>query len=122
MLLQKEPNHNSINIKSYKAGEINISGTLYNRPILLQPSNVTIFESATNFSALNIDQLIERIPSETEVLLIGTGEKHLFLPQSAIQQINRLGLSVEVMATRPACHTFQILAYENRKVFALLFI
>lgn len=122
MLLQKEPSQHSITIKSYQAGEINIAGTNYNKPILLEPTKVTRFEGATNFSEFSIEVLIPLIPKDTEVLIIGTGEQHLFLAQSSIQAIHRLNISIEVMATRPACHTFQILAHENRKVFALLFI
>jgi len=56
------------------------------------------------------------LPEGTEIIIIGCGENHQFLPQSEIKQINDIGIAIEVMATRQACHTFQVLTYENREI------
>ncbi len=120
MLFQKERNINPVNIKGYNEGELNISGQRFNSPVLLDASSIQPYHSKS-FSELDIDELIKRIPEETEVLLIGTGGQHMMLSPRIIKQFNDKGIALEVMATRPACHTFQVLVYEMRKVVALLF-
>ena len=121
MLLQKEQNLNQIKIKGYKNKQINVSGELYDAPILLSAFELSMFSSAKHFSELTADLLLPKIPKGTEIILIGCGENHQFLRQKEIKQINDLGIAVEVMGTRQACHTFQVLTYENREVVALLF-
>ena len=121
VLLQKEQNQNQIKIKDYKKGQLNVSGKLYDTPILLTPSALCTFDEVKLFADLTAEMLFPLIPKGTEIIVIGCGEKHQFLPQSEIKQINDLGVAIEVMGTRQACHTFQVLTYEYRKVIALLF-
>ncbi len=121
MLLQKEQNQNKFKIKGYKNKQINVSGEVYNTPILLSAFELNLFNSVKHFSELTAELLLPEIPAGTEIILIGCGEVHQFLPQKAIKQINNLGIAVEVMGTRQACHTFQVLTYENREIRALLF-
>jgi uncharacterized protein len=123
VLLQKEQNQNQsqIKIKGYKSGQINISDDFYETPILLNAFELSLFESVQHYSDLTAALLLPFIPKGTEIILIGCGEKHQFFPQKEIKQINDLGIAVEVMGTRQACHTFQVLTYENREIIALLF-
>ncbi len=121
MLLQKEQKNSQLKIRAYQPGEINISGKVYRQPILISPSEINIYDDCSQFSALKIEQLLSHINDETEIIIIGSGEKHLFLASSAIKAINDKGIAIEVMGTRQACHTFQVLNFDNRKVVALLF-
>ena len=121
MLLQKEQNQNQIKIKGYKNRQINVSGEIYDTPILINASELSLFNQAKQFSELTAELLLPMLPEGTEIIIIGCGENHQFLPQSEIKQINDIGVAVEVMATRQACHTFQVLTYENREIIALLF-
>jgi len=121
MLLQKELNQDAITIQSYQPGKIKISGNTYQQAILITSSELKGFEQANLFSELDIEQLIALLPQETEVVIIGCGEKQQFLAQKDIKRVNDLGIALEVMGTRQACHTFQVLTYEQRKVVTLLF-
>lgn len=121
MLLQKESDDAELSIKSYQAGKIDISGKIYTSPILISQSMLVDFDDAREFSELVIETLIPQIPSGTEILIIGSGEKHQFLSAQAIKAVNDLGIALEVMDTRHACHTLQVLLHDNRKVVTLLF-
>ena len=121
MLLQKEKSQNQIKIKGYKNRQVNISGELYATPILLSAYKLSLFNAVEGFSELTAECLLPFIPKGTEIVLIGCGETHQFMPQNEVKRINDLGIAVEVMGTRQACHTFQVLTYENREIIALLF-
>ena len=121
MLLQKENSDSQIRIKSYTDRKLTVSGKTYKEPILLSASELSLFDKTDQFSKLTAEMLLPSIPQLTEIIIIGCGENQQFLPMSEIKQINDKGIAIEIMGTRQACHTFQVLAYENRKVIALLF-
>ena len=57
---------------------------------------------------------------DPEVVIIGTGARHVFLPQELIAPLTRAGIGVEVMSTSAACRTWNILSAEGRRIAALL--
>ena len=57
---------------------------------------------------------------DPEVVIIGTGARHVFLPQELIAPLVRAGIGVEVMSTSAACRTWNILSAEGRRIAALL--
>jgi uncharacterized protein len=121
MLLQKESHASKVEIKGYKDGEIQVSGNRYTHPIIIDSNNVKHFDQAESFQQLSQEMLHAQLNEQVEVLLIGTGAKHLFLASEIIKSINDKGIAIEIMSTRHACHTFQVLNYEKRQVMALLF-
>ncbi len=121
MLIQKESMNCTSTIKSYKPGCIKISDNEFHTPVIISPEAVKSLETIGEFKQLKAETLLSIINSDTEVLLIGSGEKHQFLPQTEINKLQQQGIGIEVMGTRQACHTFQVLALEQRQVMALLF-
>jgi uncharacterized protein len=55
-----------------------------------------------------------------EVLLVGTGSKHLLLPHRIVQPLLKIGIGVECMSTQAAARTYNILMAEGRQVIAAL--
>ena len=53
---------------------------------------------------------------EPEVVLLGTGPTQVFLPVPVLSEFFRRGIGVEMMDTRAACRTFNVLASEERHV------
>ncbi len=67
------------------------------------------------------DKRIEQILSlEPEIVLIGTGERQVFLEPEVLMYFFKHPVGVEIMSTRAACDTFNILVSEGRKVVAAL--
>ncbi|MFO7747894.1 MAG: MTH938/NDUFAF3 family protein [Orrella sp.] len=59
-------------------------------------------------------------PNRPEILLIGTGQKQVFLSQDILRPLMRAGVGVECMSTQAAARTYNILMAEGRQVIAAL--
>ncbi len=57
---------------------------------------------------------------QAEIVIIGTGAQHRFPPPEALRPLIEAGIAFEIMATRAACRTYNVLLNEGRKVGALL--
>ncbi len=121
MLLQKEATDAKVNIKAYKAGEIKLNIGIFKQVVFLVNGDKKDFNGAESFEKLSFDDLNKHLEIKPEVFIIGTGDKHQLLSSKITQQINAMGIAVEAMASRQACHTYQVLTYEQRRVYALIY-
>jgi uncharacterized protein len=55
-----------------------------------------------------------------EVLLVGTGERHIMLSRDILDPLIRVGVGVECMSTAAAARTYNVLMAEGRLVIAAL--
>ena len=107
-------------ITAYGAGFVTVDGSTFTGTVLLgQDAPATDFEERGpgDLSAATIQRLRERDP---EVVIIGTGARHVFPPHGLVAPLMRDGIGVEVMSTPAACRTYNILGAEGRRVVALL--
>ncbi|KAI0832742.1 DUF498-domain-containing protein [Trametes gibbosa] len=65
-------------------------------------------------------EIFETVVPRPEILLIGTGERVEMLPPALRQYLTKAGVQVDVMNTRNACSTYNLLAEEGRRVAAAL--
>jgi uncharacterized protein len=88
-----------------------------------------LLEQAAGISAAARDPLAFLDQAETgparpahapEVLLVGTGGRQQLLPRDTLRPLLALGIGVEVMDTRAAARTYNILMAEGRRVVAAL--
>lgn len=110
-------------ISGYGKAGFTIAGTRYEGTLLISGANVvpSSVQVVADITVGYIAALVSGMDPMPELLLIGTGQKHEFLPpslRSAFKQ--ELSLSVDTMDTGAACRTFNILASEGRPVAALL--
>ena len=111
---------NNYLITAHGAGFIEVSKQKYAQNLIVMPSKLIPDWQAADFfslSAVHFDVLIELMP---ELVLLGTGEKHLFLHPSAYQNLTAQGIALECMTTAAACRTYNILMSEGRNVAAAL--
>ncbi|GHJ87913.1 hypothetical protein NliqN6_4315 [Naganishia liquefaciens] len=64
--------------------------------------------------------IFEMVVPRPEILILGTGKSALPPPPELREYISRLGISLDIMDTRNACSTFNLLAEEGRTVAAAL--
>ncbi len=66
--------------------------------------------------------LLDPPPDEerVEIVLLGTGEKHVFPPMRLMGELAKEGVALESMGTRAACRTYSVLVDESRPVAAAL--
>lgn len=113
---------NSYNETGFKISEKDFLGS-----IILLPTKVLEI-SLTEKEFLEEEKLLSFLNNfseeEIEILLIGTGKKHLQLKQNFRSKIKEKfsNISIDEMATSAACRTFNILTLEDRKVAAILIV
>jgi uncharacterized protein len=76
--------------------------------------NVTSFETLT---AIDFDVLLAMKP---EIIVFGSGATLRFPRPEIIRPLAEAGVGLEVMDTRAACRTYNILLSEDRKVLAAI--
>jgi Uncharacterized conserved protein len=69
---------------------------------------------------LDADSLGTALTLQAEIVIIGTGTLHRFPSPEALRPLIEAGIAFEIMATRAACRTYNVLLSEGRKVGALL--
>jgi len=121
MLLQKEISAEKVNIKAYKPGQITLNNGQFNHPVLLINGEKVEFTGAEEFEQLSILNIQSHLDCSPEILILGSGENHKILPLELIKGINKMGIAVESMASRQACHTYQVLIHDKRRVCALIY-
>lgn len=107
-------------ITAYGTGFVTVNETVFTGTVLLARETLeTDFEERgpDDLSAATIQRLREQAP---EVVIIGTGARHVFPPPGLVAPLMRDGIGVEIMSTPAACRTYNILDAEGRKVVALL--
>jgi len=65
-------------------------------------------------------QIFDVVTPRPEILLLGTGRKLIQLPPFIQAYLGTLGIQLDVMDTRNACSTYNLLAEEGRRVAAAL--
>jgi len=107
-------------ITAYGVEFVTVEETTFTGAVLLgQGAPATDFDERRpgDLSAATIERILERNP---EVVLLGTGARHVFPSPGPLAPLARAGIGVEVMSTSAACRTWNILNAEGRKVVALL--
>lgn len=109
-------------IDSYAPGYFRVANTVYEHPVIVFPDR-TLKWSVTAVDQLNLDDFgtIRDAEPRVEVVLLGTGVRSALLPSRLRTALRDIGLTVDVMATGPACRTYNVLLSEARRVAAALF-
>ena len=107
-------------VTAYGPGFVKINDTQYGGAVLLADDRVEIDLEERTPADLG-SGAVERIRAMTpELVIVGTGAKHVFPPATVFASLLRDGIGVEIMATGAACRTFNIVSAEGRRVVALL--
>jgi uncharacterized protein len=107
-------------IESYGARGFRVTGTAYERSILVFP-DATLDWPVAGIEAVTIETLrpvVER--GSTEILLLGCGARMMPVPPALRQALKAVGISLEAMDTGAACRTYNVLLAEDRRVAAAL--
>jgi uncharacterized protein len=106
----------------YGAGFVLVNGERHESSVIVMPAQVMTDWGATTFEALTTRHFERLAALGSEIVLLGTGAKFRFPPPALINIVRRAGVGFEVMDTRAACRTYNILLAEDRKVAAAVLI
>ena len=103
-------------------GWVRIGNDDYRGSLVLTPESVTPGFAPAGFDGLteaDFERLLETSP---DIVLLGTGATQRFPQPRFTAPLHRAQVGVEVMDTRAACRTYNILVAEGRKVTAALIV
>lgn len=112
----------SLTIHSVSDEAIRIGDNVYDRTIA-----ITLDTVIDNWPEKSIEELTEHDfaalhEARPEVIVLGTGPSNIFPPRELVFAMARRGIGFEVMDTKAAARTFNVLAGEGRQVAAVFYL
>ncbi len=94
-----------------------INGERYTQPsLLITPDTILTDWQVSSFDALTADHFAAIAAQQPEIALLGTGARLQFPHPRLSITLNQAGIGLEVMDTKAACRTYNILVAEGRRV------
>jgi uncharacterized protein len=103
-------------------GWVRVGQTEYRGNIVLLPDAVVQDWAPGGFDALSEADYASLLSYQPEMVLLGTGAVQRFPHPRLLQSLTAARIGIEVMDTRAACRTFNILVAEDRRVAAALIV
>ncbi len=107
-------------VRAVSENGITIAEETYDTPLVLLPDSVEANWPVRSVEGLTADALSPLLEREPEVVIIGTGAQQHFLDPQVMTLFWERGIGIEIMNTRAACRTFNVLVMEERRVLAAL--
>lgn len=103
---------------AHGAGYVQVNERRFEQPVIVMADQIISDWSAHSFATLSEADFNYFLTFKPEVILLGTGDKHLFAHPQLYLTLSKAGIGVEFMSTPAACRTYNILTGEDRKVIA----
>lgn len=107
---------------AYDEGSVTINRTRYQTSLIVLPDQLVESWPPADLESLAESHFAAIAAHSPEIILLGTGAKLRFPEREIRLAWARLQIGVEVMDTRAACRTYNILAGEGRRVAAALIL
>jgi len=101
---------------------IRVNDDDYSKSIALTPDDELCTWDEKPIAELVDDDFAAVIATRPEIVLLGTGSSNVFPPRELTFFFARMGIGFEVMDTAAAARTFNVLANEDRRVAAILYL
>jgi uncharacterized protein len=103
-------------------GWVRVGAAEYRENLVLTPDRVDPGFAPEGFDALKSDDFAALLATSPEIVLVGTGATQRFLRPAVTAPLHDANVGLEVMDTRAACRTYNILVAEGRTVAAALIV
>ena len=107
-------------IKALGDDWVRIGDTDYRQNLVVTPDAVATGWAPDGFAALTEADFARLLQHRPELVLLGSGATQRFPHPRLLRALSEARIGVEVMDTRAACRTFNILIAEDRRVVAAL--
>lgn len=105
----------------YGPGYVSINNVRYDKCVVVTPQKVVEW-AVSGFDVLTPADFGFIAELKPEIVIFGTGATQRFPPRELARSLAAIGVGVEVMDSRAACRTYNILASESRNVAAAILI
>jgi uncharacterized protein len=113
-------NSNEFTITAFDPGSVRIGEKTFSESVAVSHSASPRVWAGS--SPLVADAVAEGVTLDAEIVIIGTGEKHVFPKPEALRPLMDARIGFEIMHSAAACRTYNVLLAEGRKVGLLLMI
>ena len=120
MELNRADTSDSNLIRQYTAGEFLVNDVLYTQSIIVTADNVLTDWSRKKVSDLEISDFEKLAEFDAEIVILGTGQELVFPNIKLLKPLVDQRCGYEIMNSRAACNTFNVLVGDGRKVIAAL--
>ena len=103
-------------------GWVRIGTDDYRESVVLTADSIATGFAPSGFDALTEADFERLLESSPEIVLFGTGSTQRFPHPRITAPLHRAQVGIEVMDTRAACRTYNILVAEGRNVTAALIV
>lgn len=107
-------------IRAYGPGHIQVGDIVYHRSLIITRQHVLADWPPTSAATLTQDHLARVAALTPEIVLLGTGSTQIFPDPKLYANLLTQRIGLEIMDTRAACRTYNILLAEDRQVVAAL--
>jgi uncharacterized protein len=106
----------------YGEDYVRLGVMVYRENIVVTPEQIVSGWCPAGFDALTDTDFAAVVALQPEIVLLGTGTKQRFPSPRLTRALVEARIGLDVMDTPAACRTFNILAAEERKVAAAIFL
>ena len=106
----------------YGAGYVAVNNQRYTTNVLVTPGRDVSAWNVERFEALTAQDFEKLLELNPEIVIFGSGETLRFPHPQLTRALQSRSVGVEVMDTRAACRTYNILVAEGRQVVAALLL
>ncbi|MBS0286156.1 MAG: hypothetical protein JSR17_02605 [Proteobacteria bacterium] len=121
MIIQEDDSQATMQIQRYEPGALWVNKKCYEHSVIIKPHSITPWD-VQSCALLKVQDFESLFNPKVQIILLGTGAKLIVPESSLLRELFKKGIGVEFMDTRRACHTFTILAAEQRNVAACILI
>jgi uncharacterized protein len=106
----------------YGEGYVKLNDERHEHNIIVAPDRPVREWAPENFEALTPAHLRDLLELRPEIVILGTGEELRFPSRELMRVLAEATVGLEVMDTKAACRTYNILMAEGRHVVAAIFV
>ena len=106
----------------YGDGYVDVNGTRHHANVVVAAGTVSAGWFPGSLDDLTEERVGRVAEMRPEIVLLGTGARFRFPPAAVLAPLYRAGIGVEVMDTRAACRTYNVLLGEGRRVVAAVIV
>ena len=108
-------------LQAYGNGWIQVNNKRLERTLVITPETLIENWGPHCYADLRQQHIALILEIDAEIILIGTGGRHLLPSPEIHKSLVDNGAGFEIMTTPAACRTYQVLSAESRSVLAILF-
>ena len=101
-------------------GEFLVNDVLYTQSIIVTAENVFTHWKAQTVADLTVSDFEMLAEFDAEIVILGTGKTLIFPEQKLFEPLRQQKCGYDVMNSRSACTTFNVLIGDDRKVIVAL--